>query len=159
MLHNYDKKYLQIAIELAGRALEDGGGPFGAVITKNAQVLTVARNRTKEEGNPISHAEIVAIRDACHHYGAESVVGSTIFCSCEPCSMCFSALYYAQISRVVFAATLTDVIGFGSGDPPLTSTWLKEQGHLNIQIVAGEERDREAVIALFERYIQKFGKL
>ena len=73
--------------------------------------------------------------------------------------MCFSALYYVQISRVIFAATLTDAISFGSGYPPVTSEWLKEQGHLNIQVVPADEHDRQVVISLFERYIHKFGKL
>ena len=157
MLSKDESRYLQRAIELAYEALEDGGGPFGAVILKGSQVLAATRNRTVEEHNPTAHAEMVAIRQAYHNHGSESVAGSTIFCSCEPCIMCLSGLYYAQIPRVVYAATLEDAIRFGSGDPPLTSAWLNEQGDLNIQLVAAE--GREKVISLFEQYIQKFGHL
>lgn len=152
-----DARYLQQAIKLARGALGDGDGPFGAVLVGQGRVLAEARNRTTTEGNPTFHAEMVAIREACRKYNAEALVRSTLFTSCEPCSMCLAAMYYARISRVVFAAKLSDAIRYGSGDPPLDADFLNKQCQFNLQVEEGE--GREAVTSLFEEYVQKFGRL
>lgn len=157
MLHKDELEYLQQAINLAYMALEDGNSPFAAVIVKDNQILAAARNRTVTEHNPTLHAEIVAIQEACREHGVKAVAGSTIFCSCEPCPMCLSAIYYTELPKIVYAATLADAIRFNSGDPPLTAEWLNEHGHLNLQIVATEGRER--VVSLFEQYVHKFGHL
>ena len=149
--------HLHAAIKLAKDALNDGDGPFGAIIAKGPEILATARNRTVAEGNPTMHAEMVAIREACKEHGSETLKTSTIYCSCEPCLMCLSAIYYSQIPRLVFAASLEDAIHFGSGDPLVRSEWLNKAGNLNIEIIQGE--GRESVISLFDQYVKKFGKL
>jgi hypothetical protein len=66
-------------------------------------------------------------------------------------------MYYAQVSRIVFAATLADAIQFGSGDPPLFASKLNEQLSLKLRLEMGA--GREDVIALFEQYLLKYGRL
>ena len=71
--------------------------------------------------------------------------------------MCLSAMFYAQVAKVVFAATLADAIRFGSGDPSLSAEWLKKQWGMNIKLTQGT--GREEMVSLFERYVQKYGHL
>lgn len=143
---------------LARESFEAGEAAFGAVIvSKEGKVLAASRNQTISEDNPILHAEIVSIRDACKSYGSKALVGSTIYCSCEPCMMCLSAAFYSQIEKVVFAATLDDAIKDGSGDPPLRAYWLNETGNLGLELIQGIYRDD--ALKVFRDYIKKYGRL
>ncbi len=148
---------LGLAIELAAQALDDGESPFGALLAIGQEVLVAARNRTHAERNPILHAEVVAVLEAFKTIGRALAPGTTMFCSCEPCLMCLSTIYYAGIGRVVYAAPLADAIRFGSGDPAMQASWLSEQANLGVEVVQGPGRAQ--VIDLFERYVTKFGRL
>lgn len=150
-----DKYYLSRAIKLAAMALDDGGTPFGAVLVNQGTILAEARNRTVEDRVPLSHAEIVAIRHAYSEHTSQAIQGATLYCTCEPCPMCTSAAYYAQISRIVFAATIWDAIYYGSGDPPVTSKWLNEKCNFNLRVEQGT--GRAEVMALFQEFAAKFG--
>jgi len=149
--------FLVRAIALSREALDTGDGAFGAVIAKDGKVLAAERNRTCVEGNPILHAEIVAIREACRVHGARALVGSTIYCSCEPCLMCLLAITYSEIAKVVYAATLEDAIKYGSGDPPIWPKRIIEQGRLPVILIAGGHRDE--TLKVFEEYVAKHGSL
>ncbi len=148
--------HLKHAIELAQTAVKVGDAPFGAVIYSD-RILAATHNLTVAEGDPTLHAEMVAIREACRKHGVKSLVGSTIYSSCEPCLMCLYAIYYAQISKVVFAATLEDAINYGSGDPFITTAQINKQGNLNLQLIVGP--GREEVISIFEQRIKNAGHL
>jgi guanine deaminase len=100
-----DARLLERSIELARRNVELGGHPFGAVISEGTRIIAEGTNLVLELKDPTAHAEIVAIRRACQELGARELTGLTIFASAEPCPMCLSAIYWSQLSRVVFAAT------------------------------------------------------
>jgi len=108
--------FLQRAIELAVRNVSAGGGPFGAVIVRQQQVVAEGANRVTLTNDPTAHAEIVAIREACRSLGRFQLDGCAIYCSCEPCPMCLGAIYWARLREVYFAATREDAARAGFDD-------------------------------------------
>ena len=109
--------YLRHAIRLATDHSSDGHhGPFGAVVVRDGDVLGEGWNRVVKDSDPTAHAEVMAIRDACHRLGTHELSGATIYSSCEPCPMCLSAIYWARIERVVYAASAEDAAAAGFDD-------------------------------------------
>ncbi|MEA1938125.1 MAG: nucleoside deaminase [Pseudomonadota bacterium] len=112
-----DLVFLRQAIGLSDNAhIRGDGGPFGAVIVKNEQVIGKGWNRVLVTHDPTAHAEVTAIRDACAHLGTHDLAGSVIYTSCEPCPMCLAAIYWARLDRIVMAATRTDAAAIGFDD-------------------------------------------
>jgi tRNA(Arg) A34 adenosine deaminase TadA len=105
-----DRVYMRLAIQTMRTAgvVERTGGPFGAVIVMNQKVLATAGNRVLSDHDPTAHAEISAIRAACRRLGTHDLRGAVLYASCECCPMCYSAAYWARISRVFYAAAWTD---------------------------------------------------
>ena len=98
-------EFMRLAIELANESVAQGGGPFGAVVVKNGEVISARANRVTLDNDPTAHAEVAAIREACSKLGSFSLSGCEIYASCEPCPMCLGAIYWAGIERVYYAAT------------------------------------------------------
>ena len=112
-------KFLREAIRLSLEKMEAGeGGPFGAVIVRNGEIVGCGWNRVTSTNAPTAHAEIVAIRDACCRLGTYSLAGCEIYTSCEPCPMCFAAIYWARLERIYYAATCEDATAAGFDDAP-----------------------------------------
>ena len=112
-----DRKFLTRAIDLARKGMRGGrGGPFGAVIVKDGQVLADGWNQVTSDLDPTAHAEINAIRRASKELGTFSLDGATLYSICEPCAMCLGAVYWARISRLVFANTREDAAAIGFDD-------------------------------------------
>jgi len=111
-----DDPFVSAAIDLASRSVADGGGPFGAVVVRNGDVVGAGHNRVTIDNDPTAHAEVVAIRDACRRLGTFQLTDCTLYASCEPCPMCLSAIYWARIPRVVYAADRGDAADAGFDD-------------------------------------------
>ncbi len=110
-------QYILKAIEMAAKNAGSGvGGPFGAIIVKDGEVIGKGVNRVTSTNDPTAHAEVVAIRDACHNMNHFKLEGAVIYASCEPCPMCLSAIYWARISAIYFAAENTDASKAGFDD-------------------------------------------
>lgn len=92
------------------------GGPFGCVIVKDDQIIGRGYNRVLATNDPTSHAEVVAIRDACHALQSFQLEGCEVYTSCEPCPMCLGALYWARPRVVYFANTKEDATAGGFDD-------------------------------------------
>ncbi|MBQ3805012.1 MAG: nucleoside deaminase [Prevotella sp.] len=107
---------MQRAIDLSIRNVADGGGPFGAVIVKDGEVVAEGVNRVTASCDPTAHAEVSAIREACRRQGTFKLDGCEIYTSCEPCPMCLSAIYWAGISHIYYANTKHDADKIGFGD-------------------------------------------
>lgn len=103
-----DRRYMKMAIDLSSDNIDNGGGPFGAVIVKDDEVISTGVNRVVSTHDPTAHAEVNAIRSACAALGTHELKGCTVYSSCEPCPMCMSALYWAGVERVVFGNTKED---------------------------------------------------
>ncbi len=109
-------RYMQLAIDLAKENISNGGGPFGAVIVKDGEVVATGVNRVTANNDPTAHAEVQAIRAACDKMGTFVLAGCEIYSSCEPCPMCLGAIYWARISRLYFAGSKDDAAEAGFSD-------------------------------------------
>ncbi|HOB27482.1 MAG TPA: nucleoside deaminase [Bacteroidales bacterium] len=113
---NDDIYFLKLAIELAKENVKNGGGPFGAVIVKDGQIIAKGTNRVTSNNDPTAHAEIVAIRQACEKLNDFQLTDCIIYSSCEPCPMCLGAIYWARPKKLVFAANKFDAANAGFDD-------------------------------------------
>ena len=111
-----DARWLARAIELATLNVADAGGPFGAVIVRDGELIAEGQNRVTASLDPTAHAEVTAIRAACQAVGDFSLAGMTLYTSCEPCPLCLSAALWARLDRVVFAADRHDAARGGFDD-------------------------------------------
>ena len=111
------RAFIREAVEMATENVASGkGGPFGAIIVKDRQVIGRGVNRVTERHDPTAHAEVMAIRDACTRLGHFRLEGADIYTSCEPCPMCLGALYWAHIRTIYYAAVNTDAARAGFDD-------------------------------------------
>jgi guanine deaminase len=109
--------FLRRAIRIAIENVESGdGGPFGAVVVRNDQVVATGINRVTAMNDPTAHAEMMAVREACRVLGDFQLTGCEIYCSSEPCPMCMGAIYWARAERIYYAATRIDAAAVGFDD-------------------------------------------
>lgn len=111
-----DAPWLELAVRLATENVAAGGGPFGAVIVRDGELIATGQNRVTRDNDPTAHAEVTAIRAACAAVGDFSLAGATLYTSCEPCPLCASAALWARVERVVFAADRHDAARAGFDD-------------------------------------------
>jgi tRNA(Arg) A34 adenosine deaminase TadA len=111
-----DRMFLEKAIEKSIKNIDEGGGPFGALIVKEDRVIASSGNHVTLSNDPTAHAEISAIREACKILGTFSLEGCTLYSSCEPCPMCLGAIYWARLDKLVFAASKEDAKDAGFDD-------------------------------------------
>lgn len=118
----YCKEFMDEAIRLAiENAVTGNGGPFGAVIVKNNQIIARGYNRVTELNDPTAHAEVTAIREACRRLDNFELEGCQVYSSCEPCPMCLGAIYWSRPAAVYFAATREDAAQAGFDDAMIYS--------------------------------------
>lgn len=109
--------FMRMAIELSEHNVKlQLGGPFGAVIVKDGEVIARSANKVVPTNDPTAHAEVSAIRLACEKLGTYSLSGCVIYTSCEPCPMCLGAIYWARIDRIYYANTKADAAAIGFDD-------------------------------------------
>jgi len=112
-----DEEFLREAIRLSHEKMAAGeGGPFGAIVVRDGQILGRGWNRVTSANDPTAHAEIVAIREACSELDTFQLTGATIYTSCEPCPMCLCAILWARLDRIVYGATRHDAAAAGFDD-------------------------------------------
>jgi guanine deaminase len=111
-----NKDFLVRAIQLAKDGIKRGGGPFGAVVVRNGEIISEAINRVVYSKDPTAHAEILAIRQASKTLGTHSLGDCVLYTSCEPCPMCLGAIYWSGIKTVFFAADRQDAAAAGFSD-------------------------------------------
>ena len=104
------------AIRLASANVENGGGPFGAVIARGGEIIATGVNRVTANCDPTAHAEVSAIRAAAQKLGTFNLSGCDIYSSCEPCPMCLGAIYWARLDRLFYGNTKADAARIGFDD-------------------------------------------
>ena len=102
------EKFMRKAIALSIKNIQKRGGPFGAVIVKNNNIIATGTNHVTAHNDPTAHAEVIAIRKACHKLGTFDLSDCHIYSSCEPCPMCLGAIYWAHIDRLFYGNTKAD---------------------------------------------------
>ena len=109
--------FMKEAIEIAKYGLANGiGGPFGAVVVLNGEVIGKGCNSVLSSNDPTAHAEVMAIRDACKNIGSFQLEGCDIYTTCEPCPMCLGAIYWARPKNVFYASSRYDAANAGFDD-------------------------------------------
>jgi len=151
-----DLAFLRLAIEASKASLDDDvGGPFGALLVRDGEILAHGRNRVLGDHDPTAHAEVVAIRRAAAKLGTHNLEGCTIYSSCEPCPMCLAAIHWAGIERIVFAAGREDAAGIGFADAAL----YEELGRsLEARSTPTEQSLREEGRAVMEAWGRRPGR-
>ena len=134
MSNNKDNFFITEAVHLAIQSVADGGGPFGAIVVKDNKIIGRGNNQVTLNNDPSAHAEITAIRDACKNINDFNLTDCTLFASCEPCPMCMSAIYWARINRVVYAATGKDAAKAGFDDTFIAEEVCKPYSERSISI-------------------------
>ncbi|MBQ7811927.1 MAG: nucleoside deaminase [Bacteroidales bacterium] len=151
-----DALFMQQAIDLSVQNVENGGGPFGAVIVKDGKVIATGTNRVVPNSDPTAHAEVSAIREACRRLGTFKLDGCTIYSSCEPCPMCLSAIYWAGISRLCYGNTKADAASIDFDD-----SFIYDQLHLSYdeRSLKCEHFMRNEALAAFRNWAAKTDKV
>ena len=108
MITEQDKQFMREAIRLANESVERGGGPFGAIIVKDGEIIAGKSNSVTIDNDPTAHAEVNTIREACQKLRTFDLSGCTIYTSCEPCPMCLGAIYWARIGKIFYGNTRKD---------------------------------------------------
>ena len=108
--------FMRRAIELGVESVRQGGGPFGAVVVKDGEVIAEGNNRVTLDNDPTAHAEVCAIRHAARRLGSFNLSGCEIYTSCEPCPMCLGAIYWARLDRVYYGCDRKDAADAGFDD-------------------------------------------
>jgi len=110
--------FLENACELGVNSVKNNGGPFGCVIIDNTtnKIVGSGNNLVTKTFDPSAHAEIVAIRNTCQNLQTHILENCTLYTSCEPCSMCLSAIYWARINKVYYCYTREDAKEYNFDD-------------------------------------------
>ena len=104
------------AIELSIKSVRNGGGPFGAIIAREGEIIAEGSNGVTIYNDPTAHAEVTAIRKACEKLGTFELKGCEIYTSCEPCPMCLGAIYWAHLDKIYYANDRKDAAEIGFDD-------------------------------------------
>lgn len=132
------RQFMGEAIDVGrASALSGEGGPFGACIVRDGVVLAKSGNRVLHANDPTAHAEVSAIRAACVAAGSHLLRGATIFSTTEPCPMCFAAIHWAQIERIVFGTSIADVHLLGFNELTISNEQMRTLGGSPVQLVCG----------------------
>lgn len=110
------QELMQTAIDLSVENVKNGGGPFGAVIARNGEIIATGVNRVTANCDPTAHAEVSAIRAAAAKLGTFDLSGCEIYTSCEPCPMCLGAIYWAHLDRMYYGNNKNDAAAIGFDD-------------------------------------------
>jgi guanine deaminase len=142
----FSEPFLREAIRLSEEKMEAGeGGPFGAVVVKDGKIAGRGWNGVTSANDPTAHAEVMAIRDACSNLGTFSLAGCEIYSSCEPCPMCLSAIYWARLDALYFAASRADAADAGFDDALLYEEVSKDWSFRSLEAEQHLQADAQKV--------------
>ena len=146
-------EFMRRAIDLSERSVEEGGGPFGALVVKDGEIIAEGTNRVTLNNDPTAHAEVQAIRLACERLNTFDLGGCEIYASCEPCPMCLGAIYWSRMRRVYYANTREDAARIRFSDEDIYDEFSlpPEQRRIVSLVRVPSDRARRA----FDRWIRK----
>jgi len=149
--------FMARAIQLSIEGVRSGrGGPFGAVVVRDGKIVAEGQNQVTKANDPTAHAEVLAIRQACASLGVFQLTECDLYTSCEPCPMCFGAIYWARLSCIYFANTAEDAAQVGFDDSFLYSELKKPHSQRRIPAI---QMMREEALAGFRAWAAKPDKI
>ncbi|WP_372421898.1 nucleoside deaminase [Salinarimonas chemoclinalis] len=152
-----DRRFLARAVALSRAHMESGaGGPFGAVIVRDGEILAEGWNEVTSSNDPTAHAEVVAIRRACTAVGDFSLRGATLYTSCEPCPMCLASAFWARVARIVYANTRTEAAAIGFDDAFIYDEIPKDPA---ARALPAEHLPLDEAKAVFRAWMEKADKV
>ena len=151
-----DARFMQMAIDLSVENVENGGGPFGAVVVRDGQVIATGVNRVVNNNDPTAHAEVNAIRSACSKLQTYQLHGCTVYSSCEPCPMCLSALYWAGVKKIFYGNTKEDAAKIDFSDKFI---YEEIDSSPSKRHLPGIHVDSSKTIKAFEKWASKEDKI
>ncbi|WBL23619.1 nucleoside deaminase [Zunongwangia sp. HRR-M8] len=152
-----DKKFMRRAISLAEEGMDTGaGGPFGAVVVKDGEIVAEGWNIVTSSNDPTAHAEITAIRRACENLNTFQLEDCILYTSCEPCPMCLGAIYWARPKKVFYALNHNDAAKIGFDDQFIYEELDKD---IENRKVPFENIIREEALPVFEKWDRKENRI
>lgn len=151
-----DEKFMQLAIEKAREGALKGQTPFGACIVKNNELVCCVHNIVWATTDITAHAEVHAIREACKKLNTIDLSGCTIYSTCEPCPMCFSAIHWARIDRIFFGARIADAQEADFSELTISNEEMKKFGNSPVEVVS--DFLRQECQALFQEWSKSHEK-
>ena len=151
------KKFMKEAIKLASQNANDNqGGPFGAIVVKDGEIVGRGVNKVTSSNDPTAHAEVVAIRDAAKNLDTFNLEGCEIYSSCEPCPMCLGAIYWARINMLHYAGTKDDAAKADFDDSVIYKEFClpKEK-----RFIPSSQLMRDDAVKIFEEWIKNENKI
>lgn len=149
-------EFMKEAINLANDNLVTNvGGPFGACIVKDGQIVGRGSNHVLANNDPTAHAEVMAIRDACMNLNTYDLSGCEIYTSCYPCPMCLSAIIWANIKKVYYGNTKEDAADIGFRDDFIYDFIKNDNNGKSLELI---QIDRDKTIKSFEDFSKKEDK-
>jgi guanine deaminase len=156
MSRSQDEKFMRLAIEKAREGVRIGQTPFGAcIVSSDGRVVACNHNVVWAATDITAHGEVITIRSACEALGSIDLSGCTIYSTTEPCPMCFSAIHWARISRIVYGASIADAQAAGFNELAIANIVMKEAGKSSVEVDGGCLR--EDCVALFEEWKKSGG--
>jgi guanine deaminase len=145
--------FMARAIQLAIENVRSGqGGPFGAVVVKDGNIIAEGANSVTATNDPTAHAEVLAIRQACQKLGLFELKNCDLYTSCEPCPMCLGAIYWARLARVYFGSLAVDASQAGFDDSFIYLEIAKSHALRGIPMI---QMMREQALAAFRAWNEK----
>ncbi|MEZ0068909.1 guanine deaminase [Streptacidiphilus sp. MAP12-20] len=129
-IQDLERAWMDEAIGLATASVKNGGGPFGALITRGAEIVAIGNNNVTSHLDPTAHGEVTAIRAACQKLGTFTLEGCVLVTSCEPCPMCLSSALWARVDQIIFAADRHDAAVAGFDDRKFYDLFEKQPAEL-----------------------------
>lgn len=153
---DYNPEFMKLAAQLSFDNIDRGGGPFGAVIVKDGEIISTGVNSVTLDNDPTAHAEVSAIRSACRRLSTFQLHDCVIYSSCEPCPMCLSALYWAGVKKIYYGNTKEDAEAIDFSDK-----FIYEELDLPTyrRHLPGIHVDSSETIKAFEKWASKADKV
>jgi guanine deaminase len=152
-----NRAFMARAIALSIENVKAGlGGPFATVIVRGDEIVAEAANRVTSTNDPTAHAEVVAIRAACAKLGIFELADCELYSSCEPCPMCFGAIYWARIPRFYFGNSAADAAAIGFDDSFISDELKLPAGERRVRAV---QMMREEALEGFRAWVEKPDKI
>jgi guanine deaminase len=152
-----DNAFMARAIQISIENVRSGqGGPFGAVVVRDGEIIAEGANRVTSTNDPTAHAEVLAIRQACQKLGDFELKGCELYTSCEPCPMCLGAIYWARVARIYFASAAADAANAGFDDSFIYREIAEPLSQRSIPMI---QMMREEALAAFREWQQNPHKI
>ena len=151
------EEFMKLAIDKSRYGMDNNfGGPFGAVIVKNNEIIADGFNIVTSSNDPTAHAEVTVIRKACEKLKTFNLEGCELYTSCEPCPMCLSAIYWAGIKKVYYANTKEDADTINFSDKFIYDELSKNKKDRKLKM---EQMGRDDAIKVFDAWSKKIDKI